>query len=432
MNLRTRSFVAALFGTCACWFSATAGHADPPLTPEQRRTLELVAAARARTGIMAQLPALPLDRQQTLAGWLSAQAELDRALRLWTRTLPRSGEMRLYSYRVVEVDVRLAPAELLAELTRLAAELAPAGRAAEVDASRLEAAARQWPVLWATGRATLPTDTPRAVGWEDVSSEGLELARAAASADAYAALLEAAGRLKLGGARRVHEFLQTSPAVRQLVQAEIQRAARVRVEFAPDRVAVVQARLEIKELLRILTQAHQGAYEGDEFAAADFRAMALHAEQEELVATGLGLPPSHTVSPRRFAGVDLDVPEWASRTLRALGEFRPPAGAALDSVALEHAARLDAIEQLYLEVEQLIVQGEVTVADYLSYHHDLKADAALWLSGARVARPPTSLSNGGVEVQVELPAQRLWEILRRNMKTVEIMPPEPAPTTAPA
>jgi hypothetical protein len=196
-------------------------------------------------------------------------------------------------------------------------------------------------------------------------------------------------------------------------------------------VAVVQARLDMRELLRILAQAHQAGYEGGEFTAADFRTMALHAGQEELVGTGLGTPPSHTMLPQRFAGVELDVPDWASRTLSAPGQFRPAEGTALDPSALGQAARLDAIEQLYAAVERLIVQGDITVADYLSYHHDLKSDVALWLSGAHVTQPPTNVPDGGIEVQVELPARRLWEILRRNMQTIEVIPPEPASTTAP-
>jgi hypothetical protein len=411
------------------------GHAlaqGDPLTPEQRRNLELVAVARARTGVFAQLGGLPLGSGLALAGWLSQDVALDRALRLWTRALPRNGEIRVYADGVAEADVRLAPADLAAHLVQLAAEFPAAATAARVDARRLEAAARHWPVLWGTGRAEQPVEAPRAPGWEGVSTEDLEAARAAAGADAYAALLDAAGRLKVTSARRVREFLDSSPAVRAAVESELRRAAHVQVEFAPDQVVVVHARLDAKDLLRILTRVHQAEYQGDEFAAADFRAMALQSDLAELSATGLGTPPNPARFQDRFAGVDLDVPAWAAQTLSATGRFRPAADAALDAAALEQAARLDALEQLYSVAERLVLQGGVTVADYLTYHHDLKPDVALWLSGAHVTRTPTNLPGGVVEVQVELPARRLWEILRRNMKVIEVVPPEPVPTTAPA
>jgi len=54
----------------------------------------------------------------------------------------------------------------------------------------------------------------------------------------------------------------------------------------------------------------------------------------------------------------------------------------------------------------------------------------LFLSGARPTARATPLPEGGVEVPVELPLGRLWEIVRRAMTLEEAEPP--TATSAPA
>jgi hypothetical protein len=162
--------------------------------------------------------------------------------------------------------------------------------------------------------------------------------------------------------------------------------------------------------------------------------MALRAPQEELAATGLAAPPSAATQPVRAALLELDVPAWAATTLTAVGVYRPADGEMSADDARQDAARLDGAAQLWRSAEALRLQPDVTVATYLSYHQDLKGDVTLWLSGVRVTAASRALPGGGVEVRVELPARRLWEILRRKMRVEEVEPePEaPAGTTRPA
>ena len=377
----------------------------------------------------------------TVGDWLVRDAGLDRALRLWIRTRPRQGNARLYSDAVCEADVRVEAAELADELLTLLKDY-PASAAPGIDEGKIKAAARGWPLVWATGRVALSrrwsADQPP--GWEDVGRDGLELARAAATADAYHALLTEAGRLKVTNARRLYEFLDSSVVVRNAVQNEMQKAAKVKVAFDPDQVAVAEVHLSMRDLLRILTRAHQEQYHGGEFEAADFREMTLLAGKDDLLGAGLAIPPAHTLLRSRQAMIEYNAPEWADKTLAANGRFEPADGESPDEAAVREAARLDAVTRLKKQIEALVIQKNVTVADFLSYYQDLKDDVALFLSSARVVAPPTSQPAGGVEVEVELPLRRLWEIVRREMKSEEVEPPEApaeeaapeAPATAPA
>jgi hypothetical protein len=432
---RTRATLLTLVGALALWLARgvapVAAQAVVAPTPAQQTELEQVALARARTELCERVGTLPLGSDRTLADWLRTDADLDRAVRLWVRTRPRQGGIRLYSDVVCEADASIAPPELLEQLLALLKDFPATTTASSLDADKLKAAARHWPILWATGRAarskTLRSGQPS--GWEDVTAEGVELARGAATADAYHALLTEAGRLKVTSARRLHEFLDSGPAIRDAVQAELQRAAKVKVEFAPDQVAVVEVRVTMRDLLRILTRAHQELYRGDEFEAADFRQMALLTSQEDLTGTGLATPPAAARLRARYEPIEYDVPDWAASTLTAIGRYTPPDGESPDPTVQRDAARLDGIDQLSKQVGLLVIQKGITTAEYFAYHQDLKDDVTLFLSGARLVAQSAPQPDGGASVKVELPLRRLWEIVRRSMKLEEVEPP---PTTAPA
>ncbi len=399
-------------------------------TPGQQKEMEQVALARARTELLEQAASLPVFAGLTLSSWLRQDAEVERALRLWVRTLPRQGKFRFYSCDAVcEADVRLEPGELCEKLAALLEDHPTVGQSLGIDGSKLKAAAANWPILWATGRcaAAAVSDTRRPPGWRDVTNEGLELARAAAIADAYQVLLSELGQLPLAQGRHLRDFLDSSAQVREAVQAELSRAAKVRVEFAPDQVAVGEVRIEMRDLLRILTRVCQEQYRGSEFEAADFRQMALSVQKTELIGTGLGVPPVRSLLRGRYQPVEYDRPAWTRECLVATGRYEPVDEEAPEPAARTEAARLDGIDQLYQRISRLELGNGITVADFLSYHQDLKDDVVLFLSGTRVISPATVDPAGGVEVKVELPLGRLWEILRTRMKLEEVEPPASSP-----
>ena len=253
--------------------------------------------------------------------------------------------------------------------------------------------------------------------------DGRLLARRAAEADAYSALLDTIGRLEVTPGRRLNAFLEAKAAIRAAVQTALRQEATLGVEFAPDRIAVVRVSISMRALLRILMRVHTEHYEGDQFAAADFRTMALRVGDENLTAAGLAAPPAHTLVRRGYALTEYNTPAWATGSLTAGGRYVPADGETLDETTLADAARLDALDQLRQKVEGLVIQNKITVSEFLGYHQDLKSDVVLLLSGAHPNGQPRAVPDGGLEVQVELPLGRLWEILRRAMTLEEVEPP---------
>lgn len=389
---------------------------------EERAALERLALARARTSLWEQVTDLVLTKRLTIGVWAARDVEVDRALRAWIRSRPRHAPPRFYSDQTCDLDLRIDPRSLIDKLVELQARIpqpTPTTRD-EVDGPK---AARDWPVLWATGMAGSAelTDHEAAgpLGWEDVTSQGRRLARRAAAAEALHTLLGEAGRLKLTNLRRVSEFLATSDGAREALLAALERDADVTLQMEPDQVAVAEARIEVSRLIRLLMEVHRGHSPGTAFAASDFREMALHNEQRVLVARGLASPPAAQLS--RFDGPEVErgAPAWAHETLETVGRDDYAAEDGRPQELRSAMARVDGIVRLRNQIEELPVRRGVSVGHLLERHPEWKQDVVVFLSGARRVGSPKSESDGRVVVYVELPLQRLWRIVRRGLSTLE-------------
>lgn len=416
--------VVALLAAPALGQTRADGEPDP-LSAADRTALERLAVARARAAADGELRDLRLSGTTTLGDWAAGEVSRDRALRAWARERPRFGPPRFYSDGACDADVRIEPAEIR---DWIVAQLPPAGLDGVLPAT-VRVAANRWPVIHRGGAAERSESGASAqpLGWEDVSVEGLQLARLAAHADACLALMEEAGRLKVTNARTLAAFLESSEAVRDAVLQGVERAARTVVRADPDQVVVATASLNVTEMIRILTEVHADVYRGELFHAADFREMALLAPVKELQATGLGVPPRSTRIKPTYEPIELDVPEWADGALSAIGRYEPrDEDGELPEPIRAELARLDGMNALRVKVEALVIQRDVTVEQLLGHRQALKPDVVTFLTGTRAAPTGRATADGAYEVRVELPLRRLWLIVRRGMTVVEVDPPDGA------
>lgn len=418
--VRWRPFVAWMFGA-VCAVAASAQSADQVITPGERLGIERLALGKARTRLLPAIQSQPLKPDLTVGAWAASDVALDRALRIWVRSQPIFGAARIYSDRTGEVDVRVTPGELARQLLALREQFPASGES--LSAADVDAAARRWPIIWVTGIVDEPLpERARVDGWEDVSAEGTQAARNAARDDAIYALLDEAARLRVTAARRLDEFLASSAAVEDAVLDGLRTEANVKVELAPDQVAVAEAAIPIPALIRILTDVHARLYQGDMFQSPDFREMALTAGIASIRATGLAAPPARYRIKPKYELIELDRPTWADSTLTTTGIYEPQDSDDFPDAMREELARFDGIDRLRKMAEGIELRKGVTVEQFLGYHRQLKDDVVVFLGGARMVGRPESRPDGGVAVKVELPLQRLWWILRRGMKTTDVDP----------
>jgi hypothetical protein len=395
---------------------------DPALTTEdgasaeQPAPLEPIALARARTTMLSRVLDLVLDDGATIRGWAARDLARDRALRLWLRQQPQSGPARVYADGVCEVDVLVEPETLRAKLTEM---LEPAPVDDPFTAEAVSNAATAWPRLWATGAADPSMLSARKpVGWEDVSAENIARGGRAAAADALLALQEQIALLEVSPGVHVNEFFDASPAAFDAFRASLATTADVEVRLEPDQVALAEARIKWADLIALLVRVCDEHYEGDRFRAADFREMVLNAAFDELRAEGLAIPPTSSIA-SVLGPIELDAPPWAAKAATAAGGYQPQRGDAFAAFIVMEFSRLEAIVALEAQLLGLRLADRVTVGDLLGQHPDLKNDVVLLLSGAR-AMETTWAEDGLVTTRVELPLERLWLILTRAMRTVEL------------
>jgi hypothetical protein len=394
-----------------------------PVSSADRVAREKLALGRARAAAAQRIRSLPLAANLTLGEWAERGVELDRGLRAWTRSLPRAGDSRSYDDGAVEATVHVRPAEVLEQVRKLrAAHPKIVFDASDADLAKTAAG---WPEIWADAAAE-PTDSPdpaAAPGWEDISPEGAQLARLAATTDAIAAMLDEAGRLRVTSAHRLNEFIFATPEIRDAVGDAIRRSASITVELGPDQIAAATATLSITELTRIVSEVHAARYREALFRAADFRQMSLTNDVAELRVAGLASPPNQSRVKPRYQRIELDRPSWADKTLTAEGRYQPEDGDPFAISSPASLARLDAVDALRRQVLALVVQRDVTVEQLLAQRPELKADVVRTLSGARLlsATPPDA--DGVIRARVELSLGRLWKIVQRGMRSVEVDPP---------
>ena len=428
MTVARPSRVRRVAGTLA-WVLSLASPvlAQSVLRPSDQAYLSRLALARAHSHLVAAALEQPLDDDQTVQTWLTGQVALDRALRLALRDWPRFGAVRYYTDGVAEVDVLLEPRELADLLGKLQQAHPPASDRA-LSPRALAAASRRWTNRWCTGTADVNQRVPdsrKPQGWEDVTVEGAELARRAAVADARLALFERIAGLKLSNAQRLDAFLDSSPAVRAAVAAGLEEHAICDGSLEPDQVATATARIRLIQLIGILSDALRDHYEGAVFHAADFREMALHVQVDEISATGMATPPPRHRLPPPVREIEYDAPAWVDSVLRATGRYAPLPDLEPPSES-EHiqAAWMDGIDALRQQVLELPLRGRAVVQTLLADYPELKPDVVTFLAGTRLASVAAPKSDGTREVRVELPARRLWVIVKRVMHRVEIDPPE--------
>lgn len=385
-----------------------AGPADGSWSASARASADVASAlTRARSGLWAQIAVLPLDADLTVGQWAARDVKADLGLRRWVRSLPPLRAARVYGDGSCDVDLRLTPADLLRRLRELNDAL-PVGR--RVSPQALDAAATDWPVLWATGSAAAEGGRDGPPGWEDVTAEGVELARRSAAAAAVAEMLDRTSGLKLTTARALRDFVESSAAVRGEVRRFLEERAEIRTDLAPEQVAHAEGAVDLDALATGLGEIAR-RQEQSEFRADDFRGMVLLGGNRGPRGSGLSVAPEAERAHWPPEAQMLAAPQWSGRALRAEGVAGDGCFPGIGGVQRFNVALARALCELRERLNELPVGESMTMGQVLGYDESSGGDIGLLLAGARVVGTSRGL-DGQAEVRLELPLLRAWLILR--------------------
>ena len=156
-------------------------------------------------------------------------------------------------------------------------------------------------------------------------------------------------------------------------------------------------------------------YSGGRWHERSFDKVNQYYEQKTLVATGSGVPRSHS---SRAGSAEQpsqpSEPEWARQYIRATGSGVPPEDVTDPGQAgllAERAAEVDAKRNLLERIYGIRVDSSTYIRDYVAEHDEASTRLNAFLAGAKKV-DTRYLDDGVVEVDVEAPLSGVWDIVK--------------------
>jgi hypothetical protein len=284
--------------------------------------------------------------------------------------------------------------------------------------------------LYATGMAD--EIAPDQVAWirqlpagcEALQRNGPALARQAAELDACARLAARLARWQPAAERPID-----MDALVDALMAPSSGTVVDQVAFHPSAICTLRGSLPAAAAERLIRKVTEGA-------SADLRTVWLAQmnkgiRQEPLEETGYGVPPPVAWRPVGDGWVDVDPPAWVEQTLHVTASVhltQAERSAGDPAAVAMAAARIEGLRLLALKVDELEMPADGTVADFLARHEELARDLAMFFTSARaVAEPEYDASTATARVQLALPLDRLWRILKTRMVPVNVDAPAAPP-----
>lgn len=395
----------------------TTGPAGEMVTLEQR------AGDAAFQNLIDSILDLPCGSRRKLSTELAISPETDRRLREAVLFAHRKSDGRRIDEEGVQVQATI-PTQRLAQIVQQLAAGDPL-----LDKNRMAPQSDPATELTAAGRA-FPDGAPRddRPGWRHCAPQQIAMAEQAAAADLREKLLVQLATLRIGNSRTVGQVFTTSARFRSEVAN--------RVSALPLEPGILEAtglchcRLtlnfsQVSEMLRSAARSALSRQEPDAnlqtVLSADLRIDGLAAEQGSppLTVDGYGVAPESTaavrtgrVSPKWGSG-GAGRPRWADRTITAKGIARTQQESGVPAAGSQaaQAARIEALRQLWIEVERLPIPAGGTVGASLEKDPRRAERVAAIEKQMTPVGKPSWADDGGASVTLGLDLGEVWRIL---------------------
>lgn len=407
------------------------------VTPQQNRLLAMRAAqADALRKLAEQVYGLRVDAQTTVRDFVAESDTIKTEVMAFLRGARQVGEPRWYADGACDVDYEMTLQTVITNLKRIAdgyvkkdkfkgdyfEQITQHTKLTRIvvtgsGAPRSDVEIGEVTDGLATGAWRTSATRKIPLGWENVTAQGRLMAGRAARVDALRRIAERVYGVLVTSATEVKDFVAEEDFIRTFTSAKIVGAKETDQRFMSDGIAEVDIELTLETLVTTTKTVMDGYVKNDKFTGDYFRQVFQSAKITVIKETGRGVPASRFIrGSTTSVGVD-EPPVWAGQVLRATGS------AAVDPAMLaenqaqawlnaERAAFLDATRKIAEEVNGIRINATTLVKDFVAQHDAIQSDMRTFLQAPRTVAK-RRLDDGTAEVDVELPLERLWLIIKR-------------------
>ncbi len=418
--------------------AAAPANAQPLTAGQDKLMAKRAAQVDAYRKLTEQIKGLRISSDTYVRDYVAESDQIQSALDSFIKGLRIDGMPRYLPDGTCEVDVQVTLQQVMACLKRINLDY-PDKKRTRMSFDQMGQYTKKT-VFRATGVGLPPSQKAESAapknasvktrgipGWESVTTQGRLLAERGALTDARRNLAETVKGLRISGNTYVRDFAVLNDQVQTSLNTFINGVKEAsQYRYLPDGICEVDVEVTVQDVIKQLNTIRMHYYAGfppqSVFRDISFEQIIGWGPPKVIRATGNGAVPGkgYMNSPAPgAAGASAPsaggaaAPPWASETVRAKGTGVPADGSAGTAARLEteRAAEAVARRNLLEKVYGVRIDSNTTVKDYVAVHDLVQARVSRYLAGAQVVGEPVIMSDGTIEVEMELPLEGLWQIV---------------------
>lgn len=430
----------AVLASAVC-LALTAGAASArELTDAQKKLLaQRAARVDGMRKLAEQIKGLQITSSTFVRDFVAEDDRIETEMRAFLRGAKEIPPPRYYADGACDLDMEVTLEWVVTHLKELHTRYYKGDRVKATDFQQMTQVNKR-SVIRVTGSGAPPSDEMGALdepgapppppgaaaipfGWENVMPQGRLMAVRAASVDGMRKLAERIKGLQITSTTFVKDFVAEDDRIETYLNTHLAGVETSEPRFSPDQICSVECSITLEQIITNLKELHTRYYKGDKFKATDFEQMTQRVDTTLVREEGHGVPPPKYVKQDVAEMSGPARATWAEQTIRAAGNGVPPPdmqGTAQGRLMAARAAEEDAKRKLAEQIDGLMITSDTTVRDFVAEHDEIRSDMKTFLFGAHAVGDPIYDEDGTATVTVEIPLERLWDIISIRMTQVEI------------
>jgi hypothetical protein len=422
--------ILVLAALLAALWAAPALAQDQPPDSQNKLLAERAAKVDAYRNLAETIKGFQIDSTTKVKDFVTESDEINTAFATFIKGVQPVGEPRHYDDGSCEVDVQVTIEEIVTTLKTIVQRHYKGNRYTDTTFDKLVTTVTT-KVVKATGAGAPrmakpeteesnfisppPPSNTRKLNvpdnWKGVPAAQRLGAERAAKTDAERNLAEMIKGLRIDSQTHVKDFVTESDEINTAMGTFLKGVQKMDTRYSPtDLIVEVDVEMQIDEIITYLKTIVQRHYKGSRFTDKTIEQIQTETTRKVYRATGKGTvgggtstpAPAPPAPPAPPAAKD-DTPEWAKKTVKAVGHGAPKEGDSEAKAKLnaERAALTEARRNLLEQLKGVSIDSKTTVRDFVTESDEIKTKTDGFIQGAKTIRSE-QLEDGSWEVEIEI------------------------------